>query len=303
MGIRLAALAFALAAAASAAPAQERVTLGFGRQFNNDLLGDGADRWRSGSYQWSIVRGREWTGARPGAPGEVIDYRMRSEIIAPEALNGAGSRSRLYAGIFSIGAHTHFARGPFDVSTGADLVFSGPQTGWAERQNRFHEMIDAPRVDQDGNEIENDTRLHGTVEVALPLRASDVLVLRPFLEAQGGTETLVRAGADIVLGAAMRNDLFLRDHVTGHLIRGIETGDSGFGWVTGMDWTRIEDSIYLPEGGRATLESGRLRARAGLHWQIGPEMSFFYGVTYLSEEYAEQPEGQTVGSAKLNLRF
>ncbi|WP_246003760.1 lipid A-modifier LpxR family protein [Histidinibacterium lentulum] len=303
MGIRLVALAFALAAAASAAPAQDRVTLGFGRQFNNDLLGDGSDRWRTGSYQWSIVRGRGWAGTRPERPLDVIDFRFRSEIIAPERLNGTGSRSRLYAGLFAAGAHTHFARGPFDVSLGADLVFSGPQTGWADRQNWFHEIIDAPRVGQDGNEIENDTRIHGTLEVALPLRPSDVLIVRPFVETQGGPETLVRGGADIVLGAAMQGDLFLRDHVTGHLIRGIETGDSGFGWVAGADWTRIEDSIYLPDGGRATAEPERLRARAGVHWQFGPDMSFFYGLTYLSEEYAEQPDGQTLGSAKLNFRF
>jgi len=28
-----------------------------------------------------------------------------------------------------------------------------------------------------------------------------------------------------------------------------------------------------------------------------------YGVTYLSEEYVGQPEGQVVGSIKLNLNF
>lgn len=55
----------------SPAISQERVTLGWGRLLNNDALGDGKDRWRTGSYVLSRVRGPSWTGALPEMPGEI----------------------------------------------------------------------------------------------------------------------------------------------------------------------------------------------------------------------------------------
>ena len=54
-----------------AALAQDRTILGYGRLFNNDLIGDGHDRWRTGSYHFSVVTGPE--GAiRSAAPGEIL---------------------------------------------------------------------------------------------------------------------------------------------------------------------------------------------------------------------------------------
>ena len=37
--------------------AQDRVTLGWGRLFNNDTLGDTQDRWKTGSYTINHLRG------------------------------------------------------------------------------------------------------------------------------------------------------------------------------------------------------------------------------------------------------
>src|SRR5688572_4566335 len=83
--------------------AQERETLGFGRLFTNDFFGDGLDRWRSGSYSFSIIRGLGWNGVLPERFGELIEYRLRSEIIAPGRLNGAGSDDRPYVGAATLG--------------------------------------------------------------------------------------------------------------------------------------------------------------------------------------------------------
>ncbi|SLN69944.1 lipid A-modifier LpxR family protein [Roseisalinus antarcticus] len=288
---------------AGPAAAQGQVTLGFGRIFSNDLFGDGEDRWRTGSYTWSLVRGTGWDGARPETPFDVVDYRFRSEIIAPTRLNGAGLLARPYAGIFAVGLHTHYARGPLDVSLGSDVVFTGPQTRWSDIQAWFHELVDAPRMGVEGAQIEDGTHLSSTAEVAWPLHLGAETLLRPFVEAQAGVEQLVRAGADVLIGEIVRDSLLLRDPVTGHLYRGIEGEGSGFAYVLGADWTRIDDSLYLPEGGRATLEPDRIRLRAGVHLQMGPQTSFFYGATYLSEEFKEQPEGQVTGSLKFNVNF
>ena len=51
----------------SFAAAQDRVTLGWGRLLTNDLLGDGRDRWRTGSYTLSRVRGPAWGGSLSSA--------------------------------------------------------------------------------------------------------------------------------------------------------------------------------------------------------------------------------------------
>jgi len=77
--------------------------LGYGRIFNNDYFGDNEDRWRSGSYAYSIVRGPEWQGRAPTAFGAVLEYRLRSEIIAPSTLSGSGSNDRAYVGALSAG--------------------------------------------------------------------------------------------------------------------------------------------------------------------------------------------------------
>ena len=84
-----------------AAPAstQERVTLGWGRMFTNDGLGDLEDRWRTGSYTVSRVRGPSWSGELPGRFGEILEFRARAEIIAPENLTVAAPGDRRYAGI------------------------------------------------------------------------------------------------------------------------------------------------------------------------------------------------------------
>ena len=40
-----------------------------------------------------------------------------------------------------------------------------------------------------------------------------------------------------------------------------------------------------------------------MFWQWADDVSFFYGATYLSEEFQGQGEGQVVGSLKVNFNF
>jgi hypothetical protein len=70
----------------------------------------------------------------------------------------------------------------------------------------------------------------------------------------------------------------------------------------GGDLAHVFDSALLPSGGAVTAEKDRYRLRAGLQWQ-GKRASTFYGVSYLSREFVQQPEGQLVGALSLNLRF
>ena len=72
-------------------------------------------------------------------------------------------------------------------------------------------------------------------------------------------------------------------------------------WVLGADLAHVFESGYLPAGGVA-LEPQRQRLRAGLHWQ-GEAAAIFYGLTYISPEFAGQPEGQLLGSLNVSLKF
>ncbi|MBU2991896.1 DUF2219 family protein [Octadecabacter sp. 1_MG-2023] len=291
----------------SAAPAhaQDRETLGFGRLLTNDFFGDNEDRWRSGSYSYSFVRGYGWNGELPTTPGAILEYRLRSEIIAPSALNGSGSNDRAYVGALSAGVHTHFARGGADVTAGVDLVAVGPQTGMANMQDWFHDIVSAPNISNsvEANQVANAVYPTALADVSYPVMIGERTQLRPFIQTQYGVEDFVRVGADVLIGEVLHNDLWVRDSATGHLYSGIEEGSAGNGLVLGADYAIIGDSAYFPASFGTVAEDERFRARAGMHWRLGPGISYFYGLTYLGEEYVGQPEGQFIGSLKLNFNF
>jgi hypothetical protein len=184
------------------AMAQDRVTLGFGRLFTNDALGDGHDRWRTGGTVISVLRGPAWQGQLPGVPGQVLEYRLRGDIIAPANIVTAAPGDRRYAGTLAVGLHTHFSMGQAEASVGADLVVIGPQTGLGRFQTRAHEALglDVPGVL--GNQIGDQVRPTLVFEVGQSFRLGDHVTLRPFVEAQAGAETLLRAGGDVVIGGA-----------------------------------------------------------------------------------------------------
>lgn len=295
--------ALLLLACLAAAPvaAQERGTLGFGRILTNDLLGDGKDRWHTGSYTVSLMRGPAWDGALPGRPGVILEYRLRGDTVTAADIAAPAPDDRRYAGSLSIGVHTHFARGGFDLRAGMDLVGIGPMTGVAEFQRSVHDAFGMAEPDL-SNQIGN--RLHPTasVEVARPIDLGAVR-LRPFVEAQAGVESLVRAGADVTVGRFGQGDLLLRDTVSGQLYPGIR-GDRGQGTsvVLGADVAHVFSSVYLPDRGVAERRDTRTRVRGGINWRDGGT-EVFYGVTWLSKEFESQPEGQLVGSLRLSLRF
>lgn len=283
--------------------AQERMTLGWGRFFDNDAIGDGHDRWRTGAYTFSQLRGASsWTGVLPQTPGEILEFRMRAETIAPASLVSPDKNDRRYAGALSFGMHTHFGWMGNEVSLGADLVVTGPQTGIGKFQSWVHDQfgLEKPLVLDD--QIGNGFYPTLVAELGRPMQMGQVTV-RPFGEIRAGAESLVRLGGDMVIGEFGRGDLMLRDPATGQRYRGI-TGvhDSSFSLVLGGDVAHVFDSVFLPAGGTATLSDYRGRARAGVQWQ-GERASAFYGVTYLTPEFQEQSEGQFIGSLNLNFKF
>ncbi len=280
--------------------AQSREGIGTGRLFNNDLLGDGGDRWRTGSYVFSYLRAPKPYDGTPQGLGEVLEYRFRSEIIAPTR----GTRDRPYAGILSMGLHTHggVLNDRVDVSLGTDVLAIGPQTGMADFQEAYHKTFSLPRPStrrQLPNQFAVQSAIEADVTHALPYATT----MRTFVQAQTGAEDLVRAGADLIIGRLGTDDLMLRDVATGQLYRGTQDDNTGVSFVLGGDVAAVKDSLFLPESKGYVVSETRSRARAGVNWQPTPDLSFFYGATYLSPEFEGQDTGQVVGSLKLNFSF
>lgn len=308
------ALALSLSVAFLAVPVQAQdgvfndppERLGVTQIFTNDWygmpFGDRFDRWRSGGYQVSGFWGRErWDGALPSSPFALVEYRFRGEIIAPDNLSAPAPGDRRYAPALYFGAATHFDYRGFEVSAGADLVFTGDQTGLMGLHDTIHRTFGGSDVDLSDFMIEDGIYLNATLETgrSYDLGAASV---RPFLEAQAGVETLVRAGADLRFGNYDPASFLIREATTGQRITAIP-GDSVGGWSfsLGADVAYVSDSVLLPDTGPAPEET-RYRLRGGVARAYGPT-DVFYGVTYLSEEFEGQDEGQLVGTLSLMLRF
>ena len=300
---RVAAFVVLCGVPAAEAPAQGREFLGVGRIFSNDYLGDGADRWQTGSYAVSVLRGPAWTGRLPSRPGEILEFRFRSGIAAPSNLVDPSPDDRLFAGTLSVGLHTHFAWRGAEVSAGADIVALGPQTGLAGFQERVHSWVNDDVADLSGQEVDDDIVPNGTAEIGRTLTFGNTQI-RPFAEMQAGVETLARVGADLTIGGYGQGEVMLRDVVTGQRYPGIhDETDLGVSLILGADAAHVWDSMLLPDARGPDLIADRYRVRTGLNvgWPNGARL--FYGLTWLSEEFEGQTDTQLIGSLSLGIRF
>ena len=285
--------------------AGERVNLGFGRLLVNDVFGDQYDRWHTGSGVVSALRGPEGTQGFANTFGALIEYRFQAAILAPGSIRAPALDDRPYAGVLSFGVHTHFTEGAFEGSVGIDIVATGPQTGMGNFQGDFHDLLDVSRPSAAvlAGQIPNHFYPTALVEAARPIRLSERLTLRPFVQAQAGVENYLRVGGDIMWGTAWDQQISLRDTTTGlfyQASRGMPA--PGVSLLFGVDVTHVFSSAFLPAAQGYTLTATRSRARLGVHVQ-GRKMSVFYGVAWLGREFVAQPEGQVVGAVRFGLKF
>lgn len=296
--------ALGLTVLATQATAGERERLGYGRLIQNDFLGDGQDRWRSGSVASSRVWARNWDGELPEDFGNILEFRLNAEIMAPDNLVTPAAGDRPYAGSLSFGLHTHYQRKSIEMAMGLDLVATGPMTGLGDFQTALHDVLGVDRASDAtlAGQIENGIHPTAVAEFGRTFSIGDATELRPFVEVRAGAETMLRAGADLSIGRVGTGELQVRDPVSGQRYRTIQNPQEGMSFVVGGDIAKVEDSVFLPAGSGYVLSDSRKRLRAGLHWQ-GEKSSAFYGVTWLSEEFVGQGEGQMVGSLRLNLNF
>jgi hypothetical protein len=286
------------------ASADERVTLGVGRLFTNDQFGDGQDRWRTGSFALSWMRGTEGTVARPDTPGEVIEYRFAHRILAPADLTTPAPGDRRYAGIASFGAFTHFSRGGTEFALGGELVAVGPMTRADAFHDSVHGALGMPRPSAAVRAAQFGNAVYPTIsfEAARPVALGSGAVLRPFFQARAGDETYAQAGVDLMFGQNFTRGITARDETSGFLYQTLEdVPGKGLSFLLGYDVAKVFSSAWLPEPAYG-LTQLRHRLRAGAHWQ-GEHVGLFYGAAWLGPEFTAQPAGQVVGAVQIQLRF
>ena len=303
--VRLLFSAFFVLVFGVAAIAQERSYLGNARLFSNDTLGDGQDRWRTGSLASSYVWGPDWTGELPSRFGQLLELRISGQVISPEALVTPNPLDRPYAGALSAGIHAHFATQQADISAGVDFVVTGRVTQLDELQSVIHDVLNVAEPSSAVTSTQIGNGLHPTLvlEAGRDLAVSENVNFRPFVEGRAGIETLARIGADLTFGQLGQGEFSARDNVTGHRYRIIRQPWTGFSFVLGADVAHVSDSEFLPSSSGVTLEQSQTRLRAGVNWQNQRGASVFYGITRLSEEFEGQPESQLLGSVQFNLKF
>lgn len=285
--------------------AEDAATLGIGRLFTNDALGDGQDRWRSGAWQLSWMRGPEGLAGLPGKPGELIEYRFSTRILAPANTVTPAPGDRRYAGVAAFGLYTHFTDQRFDYSLGAELVTVGPMNGVGAFHTWAHDALGQTVPSDAVMNAQFPNAVHPALaaEIAWPKRIGENITFRPFLQGRAGDETYVRIGGDVLFGAGLGQGVLARDETTGIPYQTFDTGRArGWGFLVGADSALVARSVYLLASGGYDLTPLRNRARAGVQYQ-GKHFGIFYGATWLGREFEAQREGQVVGSVQLRLNF
>ncbi|NOX74198.1 MAG: lipid A deacylase LpxR family protein [Alphaproteobacteria bacterium] len=286
----------------------KRQWLGKARLWSNDEIGDRRDRWRTGSYSLSYIRGTGWNGRLPGSFGDLVEYRIRGEVIAPASLYAAlDPADRRLVGVLQVGAFTHMRVNQTDVSLGLDLVFTGPQSRMAEFQSAIHQslgFIATPILgSQLGNAVYPTLNAEASRQYRLSTDGARRVVFRPFLEGQLGVETYIRAGGDFTFGNLGEGDFQVRDVTTGQrnvALKGNRT--RGVSFILGGDVAYVQSSQYLPAALGPAAQKLRYRLRTGIYAE-DERKSLFYGVTWLGREFQGQSSGQILGSVTLRLKF
>lgn len=296
--------AIALSLLAPASHAQDTQFLGFGYQISNDFIGDGHDRYRTGSTQASIMFGREWTGSLGTQYFDTLELRGSTEIAAPDNLEKPVDGDRPYAAVARLGAHTHFAetlsRTEFDMGVGVEII--GPQTKLDEFQANFHRWIGADDASNETRKamIQDNVFGYGHIEASKTMDLGRSSRVTPFIEGHAGLESFARIGADFEFGGLISDDLKVRDYTTGQTYTAIRGTLSAMTLTAGADFGYMVDSAMLPESNDYDLVQER--ARAGVTWE-GQQSSATFGLTYLSKEFDNQTSGQVLGSFNLKYSF
>jgi hypothetical protein len=282
-----------------AASGEERVYLGPSYSIGNDSIGQMRDRWQSSQLSGSLFFGPETATPRALAPGRLVELRLSHQLMTPESLDAPSPDDRPFAGAFGVEVLTHGEVRGMEVTAGAGVVVTGPQTRTFDVQRWLHQRLGYPLPDTEGREVEDG--LHPAVMAELGRSFGAGPAVRPFIEVRGGVETLARAGVDVTWGSLGSRRVVLRDPVSGQRVPVLwGPPETGLSFSAGIDAAAVTYSAFLSDDGLSP--EPRLRVRGSVRWQ-GERWSLQYGAAWLSPEFAGQREGQVVGLLQVGVAF
>jgi hypothetical protein len=287
----------------SAAHAGPRVLLGESVTHTNDIIGDGMDRWRSATEDFSYLYGPRGMVELPPRFGAFIEWRARMEMITPEWVAlPFPPNDRPYVGVLGFGVASHMRRGNSEQSLGFDLVMTGPSTGVSVVQEWVHTNMNHINPQIFADQLPDALYPTASYEYAKVWSKGGAAV-RPFADVQIGVETFIRAGVDLTFARAPDLGIRLRNNLTGQRVPALNpSGQRQLSVGLGADVAYMLNSAYLPAARGVTPSPFRTRLRAGVFYQ-SRKFDLFYGLSWHSPEFTSQREGQVIGTVSLGVRF
>ena len=280
--------------------------LGYGRLVTNDLLGDGKDRWRTGSVSAFRMYVQDGVDLKHLKLGDAVELRSHFEVVAPSDLQATNGGDRPWGGAHSLGLHSPFHYGPLHMSLGTDIHFIGTDSGLTQFQQDLHKGLGIKHAGDSvaDNQVNDETVIGGAAEVAYPISLTQRVQARPFGEMRAGLEDVVRMGVDLYFGALGATPAMSRDPVTGHRypVNVEQAQDRGMLFSLGYDHTHVATSKFLPSEANVKHGPTRARTRMGMTFKRG-SWSVFGGFTWMGKEFEGQEGEQVLGSIRLFSRF
>lgn len=180
--------------------------LGYGRLVTNDLLGDGKDRWRTGSVSAFRMYVQEDVDLKHLKLGQAVELRTHFEVVAPSDLQDDSGGDRPWGGAISLGLHSPFHYGSLQMSLGADVHVIGQNSGLTGFQQDLHKGLGIKHAGDavSNNQIKDEIVMGGAAEAAYPIGLSDRVQARPYGEVRAGLEDVARVGMDVFLALWMQ---------------------------------------------------------------------------------------------------
>ena len=185
-----------------------------------------------------------------------------------------------------------------EVTLGAGLVVTGPQTGTFDAQRWLHERLGYPLPATEGREVEDGVYPRSWPRWGAATVGAAGAALRG---GAGGGRGPCAGGVDRDLGNFGTEAVVIRDPVSGQRIPVLwGPRERGWSFTAGLDAAAVGWSAFLSDDG--LTPEPRYRARGGVRWQ-GERWSLYYGATWLSPEFEGQREGQVVGIVQVGASF
>ena len=290
----------------------------------NDWLGDGNDRYKSAglTQSWVIPESRiseeRWIDGHASA----LELQIRGFIATPDNTEiGGAPGDRPFAQYAAAGAYLRTVERPRRI--GAQTMYwqetrAGVEIGYQGEPLPFFEIMESihgqggvlvtPTNTIDGELLAN-LEARQTLRIHMDLSDSD-LEFAPYVQASVGMrENSARLGMDVIYGEDLEGRTWNHDPAIGTMMPGASGPSKGFYWALwfGGDVGYVATDAFLDggfdgDGPSVRKERVTTRFRTGFLFGYDP-VAIAYSVTWLSPEFANQPQGQLVGALTVKYRF